>query len=193
MCTNFRGLSFRVEMAILFAFMWKPIPPAACSWLSRRDSACTGIFARSALSPALSASVIVSARYYLLFLVERHFLLLDLSTFEIRFLGRLLANMVLTYLLAKPQPPCRRNPCLHQVSEPLLSFFLIKHHYGCNSFFKGDQMRKVFASSSLCARNQMPWKNLRIKIDYQSRAFSTILITKKLLQCPIFAKTKCIN
>ena len=59
--TNFRGLPFRVEMApsrlkhiyyILFGWMWRPMPPAACSKLGSKDSAWVGGFARSARSSA---------------------------------------------------------------------------------------------------------------------------------------------
>ena len=57
--TNFRKPSFRLTMApsllkhmysVLSAFMWRSIPPAACSRLYSRDSALVGVFARSALS-----------------------------------------------------------------------------------------------------------------------------------------------
>ena len=57
---NFRGLPL-VEMAlsrlkymyfVLFAFMWRPIPPTAYSRLCSRDSAWVGVFIRSALSSA---------------------------------------------------------------------------------------------------------------------------------------------
>ena len=72
--TNFRGLPFRVEMAprlkhmysILLMFMWRPMPPAACSRLCSRDSAMEGVFARSTRSSASSAAVIVSTGYHLL-------------------------------------------------------------------------------------------------------------------------------
>ena len=59
--TNFRELLFRVEMApsrlkqmysILFAFAWKPVPPAACSRLCSRDSTLVGVFERNAISSA---------------------------------------------------------------------------------------------------------------------------------------------
>ena len=79
--SNFREQPFRVEMSlswlkhiysILPAFTWRPMPPVVCSRLCGRDSAHTGVFARSAMSSALSASVnsfckILSAPY--LFLV----------------------------------------------------------------------------------------------------------------------------
>ena len=56
--TNFRGLPLCVEMdtsglkhmySILFVFMWKPMPSAAYSRLCNRDSAWTGVFARSSI------------------------------------------------------------------------------------------------------------------------------------------------
>ena len=43
------------------------MPPTAYSWLCSRDSAWAGVFARNARSFVLSASVIVSAEYRLLF------------------------------------------------------------------------------------------------------------------------------
>ena len=57
--TNFRDLPLKVEMApsyfkhmnsVLFAFTWRPVPPAACSRLCRRDSDLVDVFARSTRS-----------------------------------------------------------------------------------------------------------------------------------------------
>ena len=59
--TNFRGLALRGEIApphlkhmysVLFAFTWKSMSPAACSWLCSRDLTWGGVFARSARSSA---------------------------------------------------------------------------------------------------------------------------------------------
>ena len=57
--TNFRGLSFRVQIAsshlkhmhsILFVLTWRPVPTAVCSRFCSRNSTCAGVFARSAIS-----------------------------------------------------------------------------------------------------------------------------------------------
>ena len=59
--TNFRGQSFRLEMApsrlkhmhsILFAFIWRPVSSAACSRLCSRDSAWVCAFPRNTMSSA---------------------------------------------------------------------------------------------------------------------------------------------
>ena len=59
--TNFRGPQFTVEMgpshlkhiySVLFAFMWRPIPPTTCSRLYNRDLAWVGVFLRSTRSCA---------------------------------------------------------------------------------------------------------------------------------------------
>ena len=72
--TNFREPPFSVKISpfffclkhmysVLSAFTWRSMPSAACSRLCSRDSAWVSVFARSAMSSALSASVIVSAGY----------------------------------------------------------------------------------------------------------------------------------
>ena len=67
---EFRGLSLKVEIApfylkginsVLPAFMQRPMPLAAFSWLCSSDSALSGVFSRSAISSALSTSLVVSA------------------------------------------------------------------------------------------------------------------------------------
>ena len=59
--TNFRCSPLRVQMtlsllklmySVLFAFTWRPLPPAACSRLCSRDSAWADVFTRSARSSA---------------------------------------------------------------------------------------------------------------------------------------------
>ena len=52
--------------AVSALFTWRPMPPAACSRLCSLDSASEDVLARSAMSSALSASVIVCVRYRLL-------------------------------------------------------------------------------------------------------------------------------
>ena len=42
---------------VLFAFMWRPMPHAACTRLCSRDSTWAGVFVRSARSSASSVSV----------------------------------------------------------------------------------------------------------------------------------------
>ena len=62
--TNFTYLIYMYS--VLFAFTWKPMPPAASSRLCSRDSAWVGVFARSAILSVLSASITVWAGYCLL-------------------------------------------------------------------------------------------------------------------------------
>ena len=52
--------------SVLSAFTWRPMPPAACSRQCSRESARVGVFARSAMSSSLSASVIVCVSYRLI-------------------------------------------------------------------------------------------------------------------------------
>ena len=54
--------------SVLSAFTWRRLPPAACSRLCSMDSAWVGVFARSAMSSALSTSVILVSTRYRLFL-----------------------------------------------------------------------------------------------------------------------------
>ena len=70
--TNFREPQFREDMSpfslkhmysVLFAFTWRLMPPAACSILYCRDLTWVGVFVRSAISSALSVSVIFSVGY----------------------------------------------------------------------------------------------------------------------------------
>ena len=64
-----------------------PLPPTVCSTLYSKYSSRACVFSKNAGSSALSAFVIVSARYDLFlsyFLAWSHFLLLDLLTFVIR-------------------------------------------------------------------------------------------------------------
>ena len=72
---SFRELPFSLEMSpfllkymysVLPSLTWRPRKLAACIRLCSRDLAWVGAFARSAMSSALSASVIVCAGYYLL-------------------------------------------------------------------------------------------------------------------------------
>ena len=74
--TYFRGLLHKVEMAssrlkhmnsALFAFTWEIMPPAVYSRLCSRDSSWSRVFLRSPRSSALSASLIVSTIFRLLF------------------------------------------------------------------------------------------------------------------------------
>ena len=66
--------------------------------LMMQELAWPGVFARSARSYASSASVIFSVRYHLLLLSfnVKQFFLLDLSTFRVCSLGRLLYFDLLT-------------------------------------------------------------------------------------------------
>ena len=52
--------------SVLSALTWRPMPAAAHSRLCSRVSAWAGVFARSAMSSAWSASIIVCAGYLLL-------------------------------------------------------------------------------------------------------------------------------
>ena len=52
--------------SVLSAVTWRPMPAAARYRLCSRNSAWAGVFARSAMSSALFASVIVCAEYLLL-------------------------------------------------------------------------------------------------------------------------------
>ena len=72
--TSFREPPFSVKMSpfwfwlnhmysVLSALIWRPVPPAAFSWLCSRNSAWVRVFTRSAMSSALSATVIVCAGY----------------------------------------------------------------------------------------------------------------------------------
>ena len=135
MRTNFRSLLLRVEMAlfslkhvnsVVFAFISKPVLPAACSRLCIKDSTWAGLFARSTGSFVQSSVVIVSVRYCLIlvfFLMWNHFLLLNLLMFKVYSLSRVYTNMVLMYLLTRPHQQCWRSCCLHQMSELLLLHF----------------------------------------------------------------------
>ena len=140
------------------------MPPAVCSRQYSRDSAWVGVFVRNPKSSALSVSVIISARYlFLAFLMQSHFLLLDLLTFKVHSLGRLWTGMGLMYPLAEHQQQYQRSLCLHPVSEPWLSCY-----YSASSwlwqFLWGDHRREVFAPSTLSVWNQMPWRNLQTKV-----------------------------
>ena len=73
--TSFRVLPFNVVMSpvklkhrysVLCALTWWPMQSAARSRLCSRDLALAGAFAKSTISSALSASVIVFAVYLLL-------------------------------------------------------------------------------------------------------------------------------
>ena len=73
--TSFRELPFSVEMlpvwlkhiySVLCALIWMLMPAAACSRLCSWVLVWVGAFARSAMSSALSASVIVFVGYLLL-------------------------------------------------------------------------------------------------------------------------------
>ena len=52
--------------SVLSALTWRPMPPAACSRLCSRVSACASVFARSTMSSAKSASLIICAGYLLI-------------------------------------------------------------------------------------------------------------------------------
>ena len=69
--TNFREPPFRMKMSHFLRkpmyFTWKPMPPAACSRLCSRDSAWVSVFTWLCMPSAISASVIISAWYHLLF------------------------------------------------------------------------------------------------------------------------------
>ena len=107
--TKFRRLPLLVEVppsrlkyiySVLF-FIHMECNTFCCSRLCSRDSAWAGVFARSVRA---SASESVSAGYRLIlafFLVSSYFLLLDLSTFDVRNLGRLWISMVQMYLFCK--------------------------------------------------------------------------------------------
>ena len=41
----------------------------------------------------------------------------------------------------------------------------IEHHYGGDSFFRGDHTLDIFAQSSLCVWSQMPWRNLQTRVS----------------------------
>ena len=62
-CSGDVSFLFKTHLLI---FIRRPMPPAACFRLCRRDSLLGGVFARSAPFPAYSVSVIVSTGYYLL-------------------------------------------------------------------------------------------------------------------------------
>ena len=73
--SNFREPQFSVEMppfwlklmySVLSSLTYMPMLPAACTRLYSWDSAWVGVFARSAMSFAWSASAIVCTRYRLL-------------------------------------------------------------------------------------------------------------------------------
>ena len=130
--------------SVLSVFTWKPMRPTACSRLCNRDSALVGAFARSAILSAVSTHVIVSEDYRLVlafffFLVKSHFLLLDLSMFEVR----------------------RLSLCLHSVSKRF-----VKYHYDCDSFFGGYYTLEVFGPSSFCVWNQMSWRYLQTRVCF---------------------------
>ena len=72
--TNFRGLPLRMDIvpsclkrmnSVLFEFKRRPIPLAVCSTLWSGHSAWAGVFARSAILSAESASVLGSMGYRL--------------------------------------------------------------------------------------------------------------------------------
>ena len=72
---SFRGPPFSVEMSpfwlkhmysVVSALTWRLIPPAVGSRLCSWDSVWAGVFARSVMSSASSASVIICAGYLLL-------------------------------------------------------------------------------------------------------------------------------
>ena len=81
------------------------------------------IFARSTRSSVQFVSFIVSVEYlrFLVFLDVKLFSFIRSTEFVIRNLGRLLIDMVLMYLLARLQWPCRRSWSNHQLIKPLLS------------------------------------------------------------------------
>ena len=103
----------------LSAFIWRPMPPAACSRLCSRDLALVGTFARSTMSFVLSASIIISSEYRLV-----------LSFFLILYY----IYWCLNYIV---------KVCVSIWWENFYFHVFIENHYGYNSFF-GETMDKKY-------------------------------------------------
>ena len=145
--TNFREPPFRVEISpwlkhmysILTAFTWRPMLPIACSSICSKVSAWAGVICKKCYVIYM-VCVHTSFRWVssasCLFLVQSHFLLLDLSTFEVHNLRRLWMDMVLKYPLQNSSNN-GKEVCVSIWWANLGIHVTIEHHYGCDSFFEG--------------------------------------------------------
>ena len=146
-----RGSLFSVEMSplwlkhtysVLSALTRRHMPPTARSRLCNRDSACADVLARSAMSLAKSASVIVCAWYLLL---------LSFAYWKSFYFIKSIDG--LRFLLAAHLLQCRSSLCLHPVSWLLLSCFYITSLW-LWWFLWGCRWREIFAPPSLCEKNR---------------------------------------